>query len=338
LAASAEFLGRGAYPDIAADAEGGLHVVYVRERTLRYLRRPAGASQWSTEEDTSLPQGMAHRSDPEIAIDAEGRLCALVGSSVARRQGGKWHSLKAAFERDTDLAINSRGEIFIIRRGGHSGGFLGLLKCLPDSGTFVPGPDPDVAAGFPAGRNDHVYGSIAISPVDDSLHIIYRHGTPKNIAYRVSADGGKTWQGGGITDIEPEAPAITVSDDGRVFVANADGHVFVRGNGPAQWIDLGQAFKASRRSLPELVVDRAGAVHVVAFGGQYNRYANGHWDGVCTLPSRKNPATSDGVGYTDIALALDGTVWIVCEEGPAVHTERPSGESDILLMSIPPAM
>jgi hypothetical protein len=332
-AASPEFIGRGAYPDIAADAKGGLHVVYVRDGTLRYRYRPPGSANWSEEENTGLPQGMANRSDPEIAVAADGSLYALVGSTVARREDGKWQPLEATFVRDTDLALDSRGAAYVVRRGGNEKGFLGLLKCEPNSDRFESLPDPDVAVGFPAGRNDHVYGSIAISPMDDSIHIVYRHGTPRNIAYRVSADGGKTWQGGGITDREPEAPAIAVTPDGQVFVANADGHVFRRGDSPDEWVDLGQAFEGGRRDLPQIAMDQTGAVHVVAFGGRYNRLADGQWDGVRTLPSRNNQP----LGYADFALAPDGTLWVVYEEGNEVRREESSGESDILLLPISPA-
>jgi hypothetical protein len=180
-------------------------------------------------------------------------------------------------------------------------------------------------------RSDHVYGSIAVSPVDDSLHIVYRHATPKKISYRVPIDGGRSWKGGGITDFEPEAPDITVTEKGQVFVANADGHVFKKGDGPDQWTDLGQAFEGARRNLPRIKVGMNGDVHVVALGGQHNRFSNDKWDGLRILPSRKGKR----LGYADIAIRFDGTIWITYEEGDAVQHEKISGESDILIVKIP---
>jgi hypothetical protein len=320
----------GAYPDLAFDKDGCAHLVYVRDGTLRYRKRKLKDKSWSVEIDTGILKGMVHRSDPEVTVDTSGRIHVLVGSTYAWLDGGRWNRIEGAFKRDTDLAVNSAGDVFVVRRGGHDSGFLGLLKRSAGTNQFEALPDPDVSGGFRRGRNDHVYGSIAVNPVDDSLHIVYRHATPKKISYRVSTDGGGSWQGGGITDNEPEAPDITISENGQVYVANADGYVFRKGDRPSEWIDIGRAFEGARRSLPRIEAGSYGAVHVVAFGGQYNRFFKGRWYGVRNLPSRRGKK----LGYADLAVRFDGTVWIVYEEGDAVQREEPSGPSDILLVEI----
>jgi hypothetical protein len=327
---TSSYIASGAYPDLAFDKDGRAHLVYVRNGTLRYRKRSVEDKTWSTEIDTGISQGMVNRSDPEVAVDNAGRVHVLVGSTYAWLDDDRWKRIDGAFTRDTDLALNSAGDAFIVRRGGHDKGFLGLLKHCNGAKQFEILPDPDIAAGFPLGRNDHVYGSISISPVDDSLHIVYRHATPKKISYRVSNNGGQSWQGSGITDKEPEAPDITVTKKGKVFVANADGHVFQQGNGPEQWIDLGQAFQGSRRDLPRIEVDLDGAIHVVAFGGKYNSFSNGRWNGLRILSSRQGKR----LGYAEMAIKFDGTVCIVYEEGNNVQREKISGESAILMIEI----
>ncbi len=62
-ARDAEVIARGAYPDIAVDANGGVHAVYAREGVLYYKKRPKGGA-WSDEQSTGLTTEMIHRSVP----------------------------------------------------------------------------------------------------------------------------------------------------------------------------------------------------------------------------------------------------------------------------------
>jgi hypothetical protein len=101
-----------------------------------------------------------------------------------------WQSIRPDVRRDTAMAIDADDNVYLIRRGGHDDGFMGLLVRRAGASTFEPLPDPDTAGGLPVGRNDHVYGAIAASPFDGALHIVYRHAAPRHFGYRVSTTGG----------------------------------------------------------------------------------------------------------------------------------------------------
>ena len=45
-----------------------------------------------------------------------------------------------------------------------------------------------------------------MNPVNDSVHVVYRHGKPTNFAYRTSADTGQIWAGGGVSSNDDEEP------------------------------------------------------------------------------------------------------------------------------------
>ncbi len=318
---------RGAYPDLAVDSEGNLHLVYVRDGKLIYRQRKQAARDWSAEQNTGLDQGMVARSDPEVVTDSKNRPHVLVGSSYAWWNGTSWESLKIDAERDTALAIDAKDNVYVVRRGGHQDGYLGLLVRRAGTRAFEPLPDPDVAGDLPLGRNDHVYGHIAISPLDASLHIAYRHGNPKHCAYRTSSDGGRTWSGGGVCDDDREAPSVCIGHDGRIYVVSGTGEVFRRGESPDQWLALGRAVPAAGRDLPVLASDSRGRLYAACFGGRFNVQREGKWRTPTTLRQLSNQK----LGFVDLASSRDGrAVYAVWEEGLNVHNDEPAGESTIL--------
>ena len=332
---SATKVGRGAYPDIAVDSAGGVHLVYVRDGKLRYRHRDSQSGRWSAEQDTGLAPGTVQRSDPEVVTDSRNWPHVLVGSSYAHLEGGRWRAIEPGIVRDTALAIDSRNRVYIVRRGGHGGGHVGLLVCEPGGSSFQPLPDPDVAGGLPLGRNDHVYGHVFGNPRDDSIHIVYHHGAPRHFAYRVSTDGGRTWASAGISDDDKEAPSGAVSGDGAVYVVSGTGEVFRRGGKPDEWTSLGRAVDAAGRDLPVIAVDAAGRVHVAGFKGRVNVHAGGKWLGQTTLPSLARKP----MGFVDLAVSTDRQkVYAVWEEGEAVQNYEPAaGELDLLFAVLDPA-
>jgi hypothetical protein len=326
---------RGAYPDLAVDAAGSLHLVYVRAGKLWYRQRPQAAQEWSAEQDTGLSQGMVARSDPEVVTDSHNRPHVMVGSSYAWFNGTSWQPLKLDVMRDTALAIDAQDNVYIVRRGGHLGGYLGLLVRRAGASTFEPLPDPDIGGDLPLGRNDHVYGHIAIRPADSSLHIVYRHGSPKRCAYRTSGDGGRTWSGGGVCDDDREAPSVCIGPDGGVYVVSGTGEVFRREDGQEKWQSLGRAVPAGSRDLPMMVADSRGRLYVGSFGGRINVYADGNWVSPTTLPA----PSKQTLGFVDLAVSRDGDrVYAVWEVGPSVHHDEPAGESAILLARLDGAL
>jgi len=205
---------QGAYPEIAIDASGDIHLVYARGESLYYKRFDSNSEKWSKEENVGLSTEKVHRSDPEIEIGHDGTLHTIVGPDYAFKNDGDWKSIDPDVVRDTALTVDSNGNVFLCRRNFSEDGYIGIQKRPFGKEHFVSLPHPDIAAGFPTGRNNHVYGDIAVSPLDDSIHVVYRHGTPTHCAYRFPTDGGQTWQGGGIVDDDREAPSIVITPSG----------------------------------------------------------------------------------------------------------------------------
>jgi hypothetical protein len=323
---------RGAYPDLAVDAAGNLHLVYVRAGKLWYRQRPQAAHDWTAEQDTGLGEGRVPRSDPEVVTDSHNRPHVMVGGGYAWFNGTRWQPVKIDVVRDTAMAIDAQDNVYVVRRGGHQGGHIGLLVRRAgtssfEASAFEPLPDPDIASGLPLGRNDHVYGHLAIDPADSSLHIVYRHGSPKPCAYRTSSDGGRTWSGGGICDDDRESPSVCIGRDRGVYMVSGTGQVFCRTKDPDQWQPLGRAVPAGGRDLPVMVADAHGRLYVGAFGGRFSVYSNGQWGSPKTLPALSN----ESLGFVDLAASPGGErVYAVWEQGSKVHNDEPAGESAIL--------
>lgn len=318
----------GSYPDIGAAPNGDLHLVYVRGDRLYHRVRSGG--RWSAEESTGLSAGLVERSDPEVVVDSQGRPHVLVGSSYARKTDSGWRAIDPGVERDTALAIDSRDNVYVVRRGGHNGGWLGASVLEPGREEFTALEDPDTATGLPIYRNDHVYAHIAVSPLDDSLHVVYRHARPKLFSYRVSHDGGRSWQAGGIADDDREAPSATVAPDGAVYAVSGRGAVYRRDGGPGEWTFLGKAFDAERRDLPVLAADSQRRLYAAAFGGQLNVYQHGRWQGGEGLAS----LSGKPIGSVDLALAGDDRVFAAWEEGDDLSREERSADGRIVVGEI----
>ena len=56
----------GAYPDLAVDSSGNVHLVYARGGKMWYRNYNAATRAWSNEQDTSISQYASYRNDPEI--------------------------------------------------------------------------------------------------------------------------------------------------------------------------------------------------------------------------------------------------------------------------------
>jgi hypothetical protein len=191
---------------------------------------------------------------------------------------------------------------------------MGLRVRRAGAEAWVSLPDPDKPL---LGRNDHVYPDLAVSPVDQSLHIVYRHGNPKRTAYRRSNNGGRSWPvREGVTDNEPEAAHIAVDLQNNVYVTDGDGNFFCRIDG--QWVRRGRPMIVPHRGQPELAVDRRGNVYCTCWGGRYNVRVKGRWTGRRRLP----PVTSRGVvGFVEPIGAKD-FAYIAWEEGVSGNPDK----------------
>jgi DNA-binding beta-propeller fold protein YncE len=111
-----------------------------------------------------------------------------------------------------------------------------------------------------------------------------------------------------------DARSVAVDGAGRIYVAEYQG-------GRVQVFDSTGTFVTQWMADPEmplldLAADRTGTVYVVQ-SGRIRRYNGATGDPLGELP-RRDRWTS----YSDIALALDGTVWALEGRGPVVQLGR----------------
>lgn len=324
---------QGAYPDVAVAADGTVHLVYMRAGALYHRTRAADTGAWSVEESTGVSGGRIERSDPEVVVDSQGRPHVFMGSGYAWRTDTGWQSMTPLADRDTAMAIDGQDNVYICRRGGNDGGWLGLRVRRAGSSSFEWLPDPDIANGLPLGRNDHVYGHVFVDPTDDSVHVVYRHGAPTNFAYRGSENAGFDWFGGGVSSDDTEAPSGVVHTDGTIWVVGGAGNLHRRSGTPSSWQGVGRALTANGRDLPALSTDASGNVYASSFGGRYNVYrTDGTWAGEALLPSLSGLP----LGFAETFRGPGDFVYVVYEEGNAVDDDLLAGMSDIVFATIGP--
>ena len=318
----------GAYPALAVDSKSNVHLAYARDGKLWYRRYDAQSAEWSSEQWTGIDQFASYRNKPRIVVDSLDRPHVLGGQSngsgrYAYWNGTSWAVFSDSLNRDTDLAIDSQDNVYIVKRGGSFGGYLGARLRLSGAASLNILPDPDIANGLPLGRNDHVYGTVFVNPVDDSVHVVYRHGKPTNLAYRTSDDMGQNWAGGGVSGNDDEEPSGTASASGSLYVVSGGGDVYVKTGEPSQWQRLGRAVEAGDRKLPVVSSDADDNLYFGSFGGRFNILNDGAWladldggDGELMVPS----LSGDPVGFLRVAAAPEGGfAYVVWEEGPGVR-------------------
>lgn len=339
LAVDSVVVAEGYYPDIAVDAKAVGHIVYGRGEQLYY--RTFSTKSWAAGEEQTVPIAKSdhpfdlNRADPDIVIDSKGNPHVYAWGAYAFMQHGRWETVSLHPDpstpyRDSELAIDSQDTVYLCSRGGFQGGNVGVQKRTVDADHFVAVSDPDLGLTHPEITN-HVYGDLAISPVDDSLHFIQRHGPGKVTAYRRSRDGGIKWDlRNRVCDAEPEAPHIAVDDTGLVVATNGYGEFFRFDQ--KQWISEGFPIRCRARDQPELAVDRKNNIYIACFGGQFNVRQDGRWGETQHIA----PDGDKAIGFVEIS-GLSRGVLAVWEEGSGVqHEQMAKASSNIVVGSILP--
>ena len=318
---------KGSYPDIAVDRAGNIHIVYGRDARLYYKKFDVSIGKWSEEIDPDIKIIAAgsmgiERSDPDIVIDSQDRPHIFAGSEYAYLDGSKWIKKRIkpdAYIRDTELAIDSKDNLYIVYRGGNQGGHVGMSKYRPGDDNWRTITDPDLPQ---KGEGNHIYPDLAISPVDDSLHLTYRQGSPTGHAYRYSTDGGITWNFTNLSTIEEESPHIIVDYNGTVYSTTGRGHLFKKT--PEGWKMITRILPAEKRENPELAVDRQNNIYCAKWGGQYNILIGDTVLGMKILPS----ITGMPIGFVEMA-GVDGFAYAIWEEGKTLDSDLGAGTVDI---------
>jgi len=319
----------GAYPAVTVDSSNNVHLAYARSGILWYKKYTYSTGSWSSEQNTGITQYASYRNDPDIVVDSQARPHVIGGQGngggkYAYWDGSQWVQT-GTFNRDTALTIDNNDNVYVVERGGHSGGFIGVSK--RSSGSFSALPDPPVNT-----ENDHVYSDIFASQADNSVHIVYRHGIPTKCAYTYSTNEGSSWSGGGISGDDAEAPNVTVSRSGTVYSICGSGGAYQKTGNPSSWSSLGTAVGAGSRRLPVLTTDSYNNLYASSFGGKYNIRVGNSWIGekaVSGISSRsKGFMRTAGASYGQYTFA----VW---EEGNSnPENDNSSDQFDIVFATI----
>ena len=296
----------GNFPDLTADNDGNIHLVYNRNG-LKYKKYERSTQTWSGEESTGCDCKYIQRSDPDIVVDSNGNPHVFCGSEYARFNGKKWEKIVPSATRDTELAIDSKDNIFLVSRAGYNGGYIGFEKINWSENEWIIMTDPDKNN---KGRNDHVYPDIFIDDMD-IIHLVQRHGPEVEVTYRQSADGGKTWPvEENVIDEREEAPHIVATSQGVPIISTGAGYVLER-TGKDQWKQHGRKIEVHSRMQPELGIDGQDNIYVTSFGGHYNIFYKGYWIGEKMIrPITKNSI----VGFVE-TTGQEDFVYVVWEEG-----------------------
>lgn len=322
-AARPKVVAEGNFPDLAVDQQGNIHMVYNRAG-LRYKKYDASKKQWGAEMEVGCACENVVRADPDVVIDSKGQPHVYCGNEYAWFDGKNWNKVKPKGSRDSELAINSNDQLFLVSRGGNFKGHIGMETRQGNSAwTFLPDPDENGKS-----VNNHVYNDLFVD-ANSTLHLVQRHGPVKEVTYRRSTDNGLTWPiEEAISDDRSESPHIVVSKSGKILISTGKGYVFERTcNGI--WKELGRKVMAQARQQPELGVDQQDNIYLTSFGGLVNTCFLGRWMGERVI----RPVTSHPtIGFVETADAKDFS-YIVWEEGEG-HAEEGLAENASIVVGM----
>jgi hypothetical protein len=317
----------GNFPDIAVDQKGNIHIVYNRGG-LMYRMYDISTSKWLKEQATGCACSDVKRSDPDIVIDSKGNPHVFCGSEYARFNGKNWEKIPPSATRDTELAIDSKDNIYLVSRAGYNGGYIGLEKINWSEKDWIQMTDPDKNN---KGTNDHVYTDISIDN-NNIIHLVQRHGPEVEVTYRKSTDGGKTWPvEENVMDEREEAPHIIATSEGIPFISTGKGFVLERTN-TGVWKQHGRKLTIHSRMQPELGIDGHNNLYITSFGGRVNTLYGGYWTGEKIMEPVN---TGKQVGFLETAGNKDHA-YIIWEEGTGNPDEGLGEDSEIFVGVIYP--
>lgn len=296
----------GHFPDIAVDNDGNIHLVYNRGG-LYYKKYDAHRKTWSEEEKTGCKCENVKRADPDIVTDSKGNPHVHCGKEYARFDGNKWIKSLPGGSRDSELVIDSEDNVYLVYRGGNSGGYIGFSRKAIDNKNWEVMTDPDQNN---KGKSNHVYADIFMD-LNDRIHLVHRHGPVVEVTYRSSEDGGQTWFAEeNVLDDRGEGPHIVVTSDGVPFISTGKGYVLKKEK-EGNWKQHGRKLHVYPRMQPELGIDKQDNIYQTSFGGHYNILNKGVWMGEKII---QPISEKEQVGFVE-NVGVDDFAYIVWEEG-----------------------
>jgi hypothetical protein len=321
VAPQPDVVATGNFPDIASDIYGNIHIAYNREG-LKYKKYNAAIKEWEHEVDLECPCENVKRSDPDIVVDSNGRPYIYCGKEFTWFDGTKWKKNIPGSNRDTELAIDSEDNIFLVHRGGNNGGHIGLLMKSFDQEVWKQLTDPD-KDNF--GSNDHVYPDIFIDK-NDKIHLVQRHGPEVEVTYRTSIDKGINWIKESVVNQRAEGPHLIADSKGNPIITTGNGIILERST-DSKWNTIGRKIHVFSRMQPEIGIDNNDNIYVTAFGGKYVTRLNKVW-----LDERVIEPVTDfnTIGFVETSGAEDFS-YIIWEEGNGNPDEGLDENSKIIV-------
>lgn len=310
-------IAKGNFPDLTVESNGNIHVVYNRDG-LKYKKYSQSSKTWSPEESPGCNCKNVKRSDPDIVVDSHGNPHVFCGTEFASWNGKKWVKIDPGVQRDTELIIDKKDNIYLCHRQGNNGGFIGLKKLAKDTKGWVPVTDPD-QKNF--GKNNHVYPDMWAGD-NNVIHLVQRHGPEVEITYRASFDKGSTWPVEmPVSSDRVESAHITVDHENTVYITTGSGFFYeLKEN---EWDSKGRKIKSESRMQPEMTVDDQNNIYISRFGGRFNIRYKDVWMGENQVQPVTNAETIgfvETVGYKDYAVVI----WEEGSGGPDQGLENAS--------------
>jgi len=332
------FIGMGSYPDITADKNGILHFTYVRDTALLYRNYNPGTNTLGNEMFTTLTCLKdsflgPNRSKPVIKVDSKGFIHVFVGQQYGYFDNKTWVKINPNATRDTDMDIDQDGTVYIVKRGGNNGGFIGVnIRKISESKFQPTETDPDIGTteekNWLRKNGNHPYGNIWID-TKNTIHIVFRQAMPEYVSYRQSTDGGKTWKGTGVfggDEWQGETSDIGVTASGKVYVVSQNGEIYDLDETTFKFSKFGRAITTENRELPTISTGNDNLMCVSSFGGKYSIYFGGEFTSEQKIPSYLNKP----LGFLKTVIT-DNKIWGVSEEGENIDIEIMKGSSSIFL-------
>jgi uncharacterized repeat protein (TIGR01451 family) len=274
----------GSSPELAADSQGNLHMLWSDSGSVQYsFRTPSGI--WSSPHiidtaDTSIAI------IPALAIDGQDILHAVWNVYPdlyygQRLQSGQWTTpVVIASGGFHDVAADSQGGVHIVywdydSEQGNS--YVYYLERLPDGSWESPIP-------VGAEDNDGLVGRVTVGP-DDTLHILLRQDSQMGLFHHSRLPSGDWTEPEQLTELGGELPGIAAGPDGELhafWIYDSWGYY---ANRPPSGLWSEPITLTLARGDAELAVDNLGVVHMVGCSRLYTelgtyyrrRLPDGQW-------------------------------------------------------------
>ncbi len=322
---------QGAYPDLALDDKGNLHLVYARSGKTYYRMLAKGASAWGPEEATGANASTDHRQQPDIAIDSRGVLHVMGGSTYVQKVNGTWTSPQApGISRDHHITVDSRDTVWVVYRGQRVS-----VRSKPVNSTQWSAPQNI----YTVGSTDHIYPDITAG-TDGSVHLVFRMMEPTNYDCGYMKFDGTRWSAvewaclKGRPKME-EGPHIALDANNVPHVAMPEGNLRYNVRTGSGWqtpvtVANSQGFS---RAEPTIAIDNAGNRYIGVWGGNVFIYnaASQSW------AQRTLPGVVPGrPGFVDVIKAGATGAYMVYETGQTVNKDRGAGQADLIVVHVKP--